>query len=140
MEMVTINFITGKIAGRLLGFIGRWKTRFLGVIQTIYLLKVFQDGPTVLRKMAFSALLSIALTYLWYLSQIPDGIFARGPSTHTNPLTHTNPTETSTPDGLRMIVFGGGDVATPTLSINGLDDQKHAWTEIMCQKVTTAPF
>jgi hypothetical protein len=37
--------------------------------------------------------------------------------------------------GLRMVVFGGGDVATPGLSSSKTSDKVSAWTEVMCQNV-----
>ncbi|KAF2964178.1 hypothetical protein GQX73_g9406 [Xylaria multiplex] len=44
-------------------------------------------------------------------------------------------TQGSVTDGLRMVVFGGGDTATPALLARAWDDQAHAWTEIMCRKL-----
>ncbi|KAJ8131385.1 hypothetical protein O1611_g2243 [Lasiodiplodia mahajangana] len=37
--------------------------------------------------------------------------------------------------GLRMVVFGGGDVATPSLSSSEWNGQGRAWTEVMCKKL-----
>ncbi|KAJ8113074.1 hypothetical protein ONZ43_g5234 [Nemania bipapillata] len=54
-----------------------------------------------------------------------------------NPISNVseNPTENGTTDGLRMVVFGGGDIATPILSASDWNGHGQAWTEVMCKKL-----
>ncbi|GAP92345.1 hypothetical protein SAMD00023353_8000330 [Rosellinia necatrix] len=103
------------------------------ILQDVYLLNAFRAGPTLLLKIAFSTMLSVFITYLWYSYKASDFMFSPGRFIDSNSISNENLTESDATGGLRMVVFGGGDVATPTLSSR--DGQGYAWTEVMCQKL-----
>ncbi|KAI0454435.1 hypothetical protein F5B21DRAFT_475385 [Xylaria acuta] len=75
------------------------------------------------------------LFYLWYLPDVSRFTIDLGHFITLNKSAGENLTNVSVNDGLRMVVFGGGDIATPNLAANEWDDQRHGWTEVMCQKL-----
>ncbi|KAI0871829.1 hypothetical protein GGS24DRAFT_469910 [Hypoxylon argillaceum] len=113
----------------------RWKGWCFRAVERICSLEPFREGPQLLLKLAFSVLVYTSLSFLWYSAQI--SAVLRGPAHSINqiPNVTNNLTEDIATGGLRMIVFGGGDIATPTASASEWNGQGHAWTEIMCKKL-----
>lgn len=83
--------------------------------------KAIREGPKLLLKIAIGFGILTALTYLWSSSRKSGFYFITG----------ATPISRAPTSGLRMVVFGGGDVATPS-------DDEAAWTEVMCQKVAAS--
>ncbi|KAI1179531.1 hypothetical protein F4777DRAFT_532964 [Nemania sp. FL0916] len=112
------------------------KWQCFNAVERVCLLLPHREGPHLLLKLACTVILYMLLTYWWYSAQI---------SSITFDLSHflgwgmknliNNETENGVTGGLRMVVFGGGDVATPSFSASEWNDQGYAWTEIMCQKL-----
>ncbi|KAI8955945.1 hypothetical protein F4801DRAFT_599161 [Xylaria longipes] len=97
-----------------------------------------REGPKLLLRLAFAVALFIPLSYLRYLADIPEFTIDIGQFVTSNRsagANATNVTNVSVNDGLRMVVFGGGDIATPNLSASEWDGQGHGWTEVMCEKL-----
>ncbi|TGJ87090.1 hypothetical protein E0Z10_g1658 [Xylaria hypoxylon] len=72
------------------------------------------------------------LSYLWYLLEISDSTFGAEHVISAKSNAGHNATQSSVTDGLRMVVFGGGDIATPALSASKWNGQAYAWTELGC--------
>ncbi|KAI0485606.1 hypothetical protein F4859DRAFT_528572 [Xylaria cf. heliscus] len=101
----------------------------------ILLLAMLREGPKRLVRLALSVGVLMPLIYLWYLANISrftidsEHFITLGTSVGGN-LTHV-----SANDGLRMVIFGGGDIATPNLPASIWHSQGHGWTEVMCHKL-----
>ncbi len=131
------------------GLAETWKGTTVKVLESICSLKIFRE-PKLPLKVAFSIALFMPLVYSWYSLEMSGITFAAGNFTQSNLSSDSssdvdsnvggNVTQSSVTDGLRMVVFGGGDIATPALSASQWNDQAYAWTEIMCQKVTFMRF
>ncbi|KAI0972974.1 hypothetical protein F4678DRAFT_34186 [Xylaria arbuscula] len=113
----------------------------------VYSLRILREPKFVL-KMAFGFALLMPLTYSWHSLKGSDTPFYLVNVAYSNSSADskwksssdlTKNTTRSIPisptDGLRIVVFGGGDAATPVLSASEWSDQAYAWTEIMCQKL-----
>ncbi|KAI3341404.1 hypothetical protein F4824DRAFT_312560 [Ustulina deusta] len=126
------------------GLAETWKGTTVKVLESICSLKIFRE-PKLPLKVAFSIALFMPLVYSWYSLEMSGITFAAGNFTQSNLSSDSssdvdsnvggNVTQSSVTDGLRMVVFGGGDIATPALSASQWNDQAYAWTEIMCQKL-----
>ncbi|KAI0097848.1 hypothetical protein GGR51DRAFT_458015 [Nemania sp. FL0031] len=109
-----------------------WGFNTLGSICS---LRPFRGGPQVLLKLAFSVFFYMFLSYLWYSTQIPVVLFNPGHSNDTIYNVSDNKAYDNASMGLRVVVFGGGDVATPSLSVSEWNGQGQAWTEVLCKKL-----
>ncbi|KAJ2992227.1 hypothetical protein NUW58_g2238 [Xylaria curta] len=98
-------------------------------------LKILHEGPKLLFEVACSVVFFMFITYVWSSLRAPGLASDIGHVTAPDSTADRNLTEGSVSDGLRMVVFGGGDVATPSLSGSQWSDQKYAWTQVMCQEV-----
>ncbi|KAI0427834.1 hypothetical protein F5Y09DRAFT_16228 [Xylaria sp. FL1042] len=123
-----------------------WKGRGRNALGSICSLKMFRE-PKLPLKLALAIALFMPLTYSWYSLRRTELPFSEVNITYlTSNLTWDSKTESesnatedtiqsSVTDGLRMVVFGGGDVATPALSASKWNGQAYEWTEIMCRKL-----
>ncbi|KAI1128191.1 hypothetical protein F5Y10DRAFT_277579 [Nemania abortiva] len=130
-----MHTIGRKKLNRLTGIAERCRGWCFKAMGSVCSLGVFREGPRVLLKLAFSVLFYMSLSYLWYSAQISVVLFSPGRSTDSKSNAGGNLTDDSASMGLRMVVFGGGDVATPSLSASDWNGQGQAWTEIMCKKL-----
>ncbi|KAI0401163.1 hypothetical protein F4802DRAFT_581458 [Xylaria palmicola] len=96
-----------------------------------FFVRISREGPKLLLKVALGVVLFVSITLLGTSLRILGTTFDLGHFTTTDSVASENLTEIiiSPSDGLRMVVFGGGDIATPP------HDQGQAWTKIMCQKL-----
>ncbi|KAI1751246.1 hypothetical protein F4782DRAFT_541104 [Xylaria castorea] len=94
-----------------------------------------REGPKLFQRLAFCVAICMPLIYLWYLSDVSRFTIGPGHFIAMNTSVARHLTNASINDGLRMVVFGGGDVATPNVLASERDGQGHGWTEIMCQKL-----
>ncbi|KAH9908173.1 hypothetical protein F4778DRAFT_465957 [Xylariomycetidae sp. FL2044] len=103
-------------------------------ISTVYSAKALRGGPRLLLSLAGSVWLVFAATWLFLLGT---QYLALDP-THIRTL-KPHAIETNDGDagggGLRIVVFGGGDVATPAVSSNEAHGQNTSWTEVLCQQL-----
>lgn len=125
-----------------------WRGKVWAMLGSICSLKLFRQ-PTLPLKVALGITLLMPLTYSWHLLGILDikpGALAFTSSTskfqlelesdsNSTSSRSSNTTQSHMSDGLRMVVFGGGDIGTSALSASLWSDQAYAWTEIMCRKV-----
>jgi len=109
-------------------------------------LQAGRQGPKILVQAAYSVVLFIALTSSWYVFRTAGNVFGSGVlrSMNWDAVDSSAATDGKVGGGgggLRMVVFGGGDVATPGCyaATHKPDDGKQlAWTEVMCQKVSSS--
>ncbi|KAI1295130.1 hypothetical protein F5Y03DRAFT_410677 [Xylaria venustula] len=129
------------------GLAGIMKERSLKTLRNVYSHRILRE-PKFILKMALGFALLMPLTYSWhslkaletplypvnitYLNSSADSKW-NSSSDLTENTAQSNPL--SLTDGLRMVVFGGGDAATPVLSASEGGGQADAWTDIMCQKL-----
>ncbi|KAI1426376.1 hypothetical protein F5Y12DRAFT_743080 [Xylaria sp. FL1777] len=121
---------------------GLWKGRSLKALGSLCSLKIFRK-PTLPLKVTISLalLMPLAYYYSWFSLETLEISFGIRSFTYSTSNSDSdsnageNVTQSSVTDGLRMVVFGGGDIGTPTLSASGWNDQPYAWTEIMCRKL-----
>ncbi|KAI1821053.1 hypothetical protein F4861DRAFT_544952 [Xylaria intraflava] len=124
-----------KALGSLLVRNSRWEELRLKVLESICSQTAFREGPKLLIKTALSVVIFMSLTFAWYSSRISGVTFSPGKFNDTSLNVNENKTVDTITGGLRMVVFGGGDVATPNFLPGNQDDQQYTWTEIMCQKL-----
>ncbi|KAI1813336.1 hypothetical protein GGS20DRAFT_486410 [Poronia punctata] len=95
--------------------------------------ETYRRGPKLLLKTAYLTITFMGLTYVWYILRLSSrSLF------HLDYFGHNTlqmPNGQDSPAGLRMVVFGGGDVATPSHLRAKQHRQKPAWTEVMCRKL-----
>ncbi|RWA13060.1 hypothetical protein EKO27_g2041 [Xylaria grammica] len=124
-----------KTSDDLPGLAEAWRSVILKALGSICSLKILRERPKPPLRLAFSIALFMPISYSWYLLELSDNTSGVGHATSARSDVGGNGTQDSVTDGLRMVVFGGGDVATPALSAREWSDQAYAWTEIMCRKL-----
>lgn len=118
----------------------RWKVWSFNALYVISSREVFRRGPRLLLKLAFGVAFYVSVTYyIWYSAQISTMAFGSTQANHADTNMGNNIAQGNVTGGLRMVVFGGGDVATPTHSSIDGSGQGYAWTEVMCRKVMIVP-
>ncbi|KAI1359812.1 hypothetical protein F5Y08DRAFT_344302 [Xylaria arbuscula] len=140
--------ITEEKPSRTSGLARIWKGHPCTMLGSIFSSKLFRE-PTLPLKVALAFALLMPLAYSWHLlgvldiksqalnfansaSKIQSSIDSDSNSTSD---ANSNYTQSHVTDGLRMVVFGGGDIATPALSASQWSDQAYSWSEIMCRKL-----
>ncbi|KAK5631415.1 hypothetical protein RRF57_007129 [Xylaria bambusicola] len=119
-----------------------WNGRTWGALRGICSLKLFRE-PTLPLKVALGIALLVPLAYSWFLLGTIDTVSRTAASSTSASTLHwdmnsnagSNMTRSHTTDGLKIVVFGGGDIATSALSASEWSDKAYAWPEIMCQKL-----
>ncbi|KAI1262314.1 hypothetical protein F5Y18DRAFT_439071 [Xylariaceae sp. FL1019] len=113
----------------------QWQDWGLKALLSACSLKVCRGGPALLFKVAFGVVMLMALTYTW--SSFRDRSLEFGPDYLGS---WTAPWDTELRNGkkgtgLRVVVFGGGDIATAYESSKRLGGPKTSWTEVMCHQL-----
>ncbi|KAI2642121.1 hypothetical protein GGS21DRAFT_537332 [Xylaria nigripes] len=121
-----------KPADDFLGLNNRWEEWRLKVVESICSQQAFREGPKLLIKTAMSVVLFISMSYAWYSSRKSGITFSPDQFNNTKLNISENTTLCNVTGGLRMVVFGGGDVATPNVLGS---ERQYAWTEIMCEEL-----
>ncbi|KAI1272608.1 hypothetical protein F5Y07DRAFT_412302 [Xylaria sp. FL0933] len=134
----------GNFSDTIHGLAGIWKGKSLNALGSICSLKMFRE-PKLPLKLALGIAIFMPVIYWWYSMKGINIPFEAGSIKYSSSnLTWQSKTESnvfedatrsSVTDGLRMVVFGGGDVATPALSARKWNAQACEWTEIMCRKL-----
>ncbi|KAI0799537.1 hypothetical protein GGR55DRAFT_477688 [Xylaria sp. FL0064] len=134
----------GSFSNAIHGLAGIWKGKSLNALGSICSLKMFRE-PKLPLKLALGIALFMPVIYWWYSMKGIDLPFKVGRvkysssnltwHSETEPNVFEDATKINVTDGLRMVVFGGGDVATPALSARKWNAQACEWTEIMCRKL-----
>ncbi|KAI1345703.1 hypothetical protein F5Y01DRAFT_322827 [Xylaria sp. FL0043] len=134
----------GSFSDTIHGLAGIWKGKSLNALGSICSLKMFRE-PKLPLKLALGIALFMPVIYWWYSMKgihVPFGAGSfkySGSNLTWHSKTESNvfedATQSSVTDGLRMVVFGGGDVATPALSARKWNAQACEWTEVMCRKL-----
>ncbi|KAI0539413.1 hypothetical protein GGR58DRAFT_512441 [Xylaria digitata] len=125
----------GKPSDNRPGLTKTWKGWILKALGSICSLKLIRERPKLPLRLAFSIAIFMLMVYSWYLLETLDTTYSVENTINTNSNVGDNVTQGSVTDGLRMVVFGGGDAATPALSAREWNGQTYAWTEIMCRKL-----
>ncbi|KAI0598772.1 hypothetical protein F4775DRAFT_172174 [Biscogniauxia sp. FL1348] len=103
---------------------------------TICSAKALRGAPKLLPKVAVGGVSLLLLTYLWLLYLAGGSLRPNYFEVHTWRPATVEEAAGEVDGGLRVVVFGGGDVATPNRFPGQLDEQDTtAWTEVMCQKL-----
>ncbi|KAI2617486.1 hypothetical protein GGR54DRAFT_648985 [Hypoxylon sp. NC1633] len=100
--------------------------------------KLLRGSPRLLPQIAVGVTTLLFGAYLWS-SKLAG---------HTSSPSHTNimkwelgkPVNGSRDGGLRIVVFGGGDVATPPKASKLLGGPNAGWTDILCQQASLGPL
>lgn len=133
-----VNKWTSKWTSR---WASRWRVWGFNACDSISSREIFRKGPQLLFKLAFGVAFYMSLTYnIWYSAQISAATFSSRQSNQPHSKAGDKVAQGNVTGGLRMVVFGGGDVATPTLSSIAGSGQGCAWTEVMCKKVMLVPI
>ncbi|KAI8630774.1 hypothetical protein F5Y19DRAFT_473893 [Xylariaceae sp. FL1651] len=112
----------------------RWSLKALAGICS---LKAFRGGPKILLNVAVGVVLLTAVTYTWSSLRTPGALFG---SDYLGGLKGKEAKKIGDGGGgLRIVVFGGGDAATPIQSSTKSESQA-AWTEIMCQELDCGAY
>ncbi|KAI0512877.1 hypothetical protein F5B22DRAFT_613554 [Xylaria bambusicola] len=123
-----------------------WNGRTLGALRGVCSLKLFRE-PTLPLKVALGIALLVPIVYSWHSLRLINTMSRTAASTtsastllvdtnsNSNSNAGSNTTQGHTTDGLRMVVFGGGDIATSALSASEWSNKAYAWPEIMCRKL-----
>ncbi|KAI1108900.1 hypothetical protein F5Y14DRAFT_456563 [Nemania sp. NC0429] len=126
------------------GLLSRWTGRCtrqlklwgFNALDSISSQEMFRKGPQLLMKLVFGVAFYICLTsYNWYSAQSYTITFSSAQPYRPDSKVANHAARGNATGGLRMVVFGGGDVATPILSSAEGSGQGHAWTEVMCKKL-----
>ncbi|KAI0203014.1 hypothetical protein F4808DRAFT_467680 [Astrocystis sublimbata] len=76
------------------------------------------------------------IVFVWYLSGIPDIHIDLERFTNANKQNVGMPVaDIDSANVSRIIIFGGGDIATPNTLVNEWDSPGYGWTEIMCHEL-----
>jgi hypothetical protein len=98
--------------------------------------KAIRGGPRLLPQIAICIVILITLTRL-----MPSRLFDIAFGSSYTKILKWRPSGYADDDGsvgggLRVVVFGGGDIATPIKALGTGDvDPRNSWTEVLCQEV-----
>ncbi|KAI1434951.1 hypothetical protein GGR50DRAFT_356537 [Xylaria sp. CBS 124048] len=128
--------INEKSLNDISGLTRKWKGWRSKAVGGICSLTASRKGSKLLIKTALGAVLCISLTGAWYSSRISSTVTLYSVQLNvSDPITNETETAEAVIPGLRMVVFGGGDAATPNVSVSKQAEQQYSWTEIMCQQL-----
>ncbi|KAI1635659.1 hypothetical protein F4809DRAFT_663788 [Biscogniauxia mediterranea] len=102
---------------------------------TICSIKALRGAPKLLPKVAVGGVSFLLLTYLWLLYLAGGSLRPNYFEVNTWRPATAEEVAREAGGGLRVVVFGGGDVATPNRFPRQPEGDTTTWTEVMCQEL-----